>query len=106
MMRNPTALHDWGGGGTGAQITGMLKTAGPMATSWIPHRAACSLPATSKAVIGTAESQVRTGAGHPGGMNSTACPVTALDQEKGRSVSPCDSSTWELASQHSAFPVF
>ena len=106
MMCNPTTLHDWGGGGTGAQITGMLKTAGPVAISWIPHRAACGLPATSKAAIGTAESQVRTGAGHPGGMNSTACPITALDQEKGRSVSPCDSSAWELASQHSAFPIF
>ena len=110
-MCNPTALHDWGGGGRGAQITGMLKTAGPMPTSWIPHRAACCLPTASKEVIGTAESWARTGVGHPGGMNSTACPITAfewtcLDQEKGKSVSPCDSSTWELASQHSAFPIF
>lgn len=56
MMCNPTALHDWGGGGRGAQITGMLKTAGPMPTSWIPHRAACCLPTASKEVIGTAES--------------------------------------------------
>lgn len=79
MMCNPTALHDWGGGGRGAQITGMLKTAGPMTISWIPHRAACCLPTASKAVIGTAESQVRTGVGHPGVMNSTACPTTAFD---------------------------